>query len=216
MRPAPLLALAVALLVPASVTGQTAGRPAPGYVRVRIDTTAGPFVIALDTRRAPRTSANFLRYVDDGRLDGTFFYRAVRKASGAGFIQGGIQNDLRRSLDPIPLETTARTGLRHVEGTISMARRTRPDSATGNFTVSTGPNPNLDARGADWLGYAAFGRVVAGMNNVRRIQALPTGGGSGVMRGQMILRPVRLLRARRLDGRPQPTSNPRVWLLFQR
>lgn len=189
-------------------------RAAPGEVRVRLETTAGPITVAVDTRSVPKTAANFLAYVDDGRFDGTFFYRAQRnKAGTGGFIQGGISTDARRSLRPIAHEPTTRTGLRHVAGTLSMARRL-PGSATGNFTIAVSPLPSMDARGNN-PGYAAFGRVVSGMDVVRRIHGLPTGGGREAMRGQMILKPVKIVRAVRLDGKAKPTGRPRPWLLFQ-
>src|SRR3546814_15335311 len=76
-----------------------------------------------------------------------------------------------------------------------------------------GANRSLDAKGS-YRGYAAFGKVVAGMDVVKRMLALPTGGGRGAMRGQMILKPVRLIRAVRLDGTPKPTGRPKPWTLF--
>lgn len=174
----------------------------------------GNIVIALDARRAPRTTANFLIYVDDGRLDGTSFYRATRNPSDRtkGFIQGGIDTDARRVYFPtVPLERTSETGLRHLDGTISMARHRDPDSATGNFSIQVGPNPTLDAR-PGYDGYAAFGQVVAGMDVVRRIMALETCCGRGVMRGQMIRNRVSIIRAVRLDGRAQPSGQIKPWL----
>jgi peptidyl-prolyl cis-trans isomerase A (cyclophilin A) len=193
---------------------QSATRPTPGYVRVRFDTSAGPIVVALDMKRAPATSKNFLAYVDDGRFDDTEFYRSARRKSDPklGFVQGGIRTDARRILPPFPHERTDRTGVRHVDGAISMARRPEPNSAGGNFVLLVGAMPSMDAKG-DYAGYAAFGRVVGGMATVKRILAVPTGGGSDAMKGQMILDPIRILRARRLDGKPQPTGGPKVWLI---
>ena len=208
-----LILFALALLaLPSFASAQN--RPVLGQVRVRIVTSAGPIVLALDARRAPKTTASFLAYVDDGRFDGTLFYRATRrKADPAhGFIQGGVGTDARRVLPSPPLEPTNRTGLRHLDGTVSMAHGANPDSATGNFSIMVGPNPSLDARGT-YRGYAAFGHVVAGMETVKRILALPTGGGRDAMRGQMILNPVRILRAERLDGVPRPTGGVKPWLL---
>lgn len=189
-----------------------AAAPAPGIVRVRLDTQAGPITLAIETRHAPLTAANFLAYVDDGRLDGTSFYRAAR-ANGrpGGFIEGGIGSDPRRRLPPVPLEPTSRTGLHHDDGAISMARFA-PDSATANFSLLVGANRSLDARGAE-PGFAVFGRVVDGMAAVRRILAMPAAGGSGVMKGQMLVRPVTIVRAVRLDGTPHPTGRPKPWLI---
>ncbi|MBO9623286.1 MAG: peptidylprolyl isomerase [Sphingomonas sp.] len=206
-------ALALVALTGAA-PGTPQSRPIPGMVRVRIVTSQGNIVLALDAKRAPKTTANFLAYVDDGRLDGTEFYRASRRKADPrfGFIQGGIGTDARRILPSPPLEQTNVTGIRHLDGVVSMAHGSNPDSATGNFSIMVGDNPSLDARGPN-RGYAAFGRVVSGMDVVRRILAKPTGGGRGPMRGQMILPPVRILRAERLDGTPRPTGGPKPWLL---
>ncbi len=186
----------------------------PPVVRVRLVTSAGNIVVALDARRAPKSTANFLNYVDDGRLEGTYFYRAARREGDPkrGFIQGGIGTDARRILPSVPLEPTSRTGLKHRDGTISMAHGADPDSAHGNFSIMVGDNPGLDARPGT-PGYAAFGRVVGGMEVVRRILALPSAGGRGAMRGQMIVKRVRILRAERLDGKARPTGRPKPWLI---
>lgn len=210
--------LALILLPLLATAAGPANRPTPGYVRVRLETSMGNIVVALDARRAPRTTANFLIYVDDGRLDGTSFYRATRHKSdpAKGFIQGGIDTDARRIYFPtVPLERTTQTGLRHLDGTISMARHRDPDSATGNFSIQVGPNPTLDAK-PGYDGYAAFGQVVAGMDVVRRILALDTCCGRGVMRGQMIRNRVTIIRAVRLDGRPQPSGQVKPWLTVPR
>ena len=207
------LVLAALALLPGSATAQTS-KPRPGFTRVRIATSLGPIVVALDRKRAPATTANFLAYVDDGRFDGTVFYRATRNKWDArtGFVQGGIRTDARRILPSFPLETTARTGIRHLDMTISMARGSAPGSAGGNFFITVGPSPGMDARPGS-PGYAAFGRVVEGQATVKRILAVPTGGGLDAFKGQMILRPVAILTARRLDGKPQPTDQPRTWLI---
>lgn len=213
MRFLTLCAAALLLLLP---TGSTLAQSAaqPGMVRVRLVTSEGAIVIALDARRAPATTANFLAYVDDGRLDDTEFYRASRRTGNPklGFIQGGIGTDARRMLDPVRLEPTTRTGIRHTDGTVSLAHGVDPDSGNGNFSIMVGDNPSLDARGPTG-GYAAFGHVVSGMEVVRRILAKPTGGGRGAMRGQMIQPPVKLVRAQRLDGVARPSGRPKPWLL---
>ena len=197
---------------PASAQGQ----PIPGMVRVRIETSEGSIVLALDARRAPKTTANFLAYVDDGRLDGTGFYRASRRTGNPkfGFVQGGVASDARRILPSPPLEPTNKTGIRHTDGAVSMAHGANIDGATGNFSIMVGDNPSLDARGAGRNGYAAFGRVVAGMEVVRKILGKTTGGGRGPMRGQMIQpAPVQIIRAVRLDGTAQPTGRVKPWLI---
>lgn len=183
-------------------------RPAPPLtrrvVRIRLVTEYGDMVLALDGRRAPVTTSNFLRYIDSGRLDNTTFYRAARTrgAPERGFIQGGIDRTYRRMFPPIPEhESTSRTGLTHQAGTISMAK-TSIGPAIGEFFIVSADMPYLDAR-ADHDGYAAFGRVVEGMDVVRRILASPTSEfGRGSLRGQMIADPVRLIRAERIDSEP--------------
>jgi len=215
MRPflLPILALA-AFATAAPAAPKPALKVAPGLVRVRINTSEGAIVVALDARHAPLTTANFLAYVDDGRLDGTNFYRAARSkgAPKLGFIQGGVGTDVRRFLPPLPLEPTSKTGIRHGEGTISMAHGDNPNSATCNFTISTAAGPGLDAKGK-FPGYAAFGHVVSGMDVVRRILALPSGGGTGAMRGQMLVHPVTLISAQRLDGVAKPSGHVKPWLI---
>jgi peptidyl-prolyl cis-trans isomerase A (cyclophilin A) len=171
-------------------------------VRVRIETEAGAIVVALDHARAPVTTTNFVRYVDDRRFDGTRFYRVVRKrrTPGEGFIQGGIAHSSRLMLPPIRLEPTSETGLRHRDGTISMAHST-PGAAMGDFVILIGDHPSLDAKpggkGSD-QGYAAFGRVVEGLDVARQILAAPT----VELRGRpsdRLAEPVRILRVRRAE-----------------
>ncbi|SFP89694.1 peptidylprolyl isomerase [Sphingomonas rubra] len=204
----------VALALPTAAPTQTG--PRPGIVRVRLDTEGGPILLALDARRAPATTANFLKYVDDGRFDNITFYRAARSKADPkrGFIQAGIRQDAKRILPSFPFESTSKTGIRHLDATISMARGDDPASAGGNWVLTVGPTPQMDARG-DYKGYAAFGRVVGGMDLVKRILALPSGGGFDAMKGQMILRPIVIRRAVRLDGTPKPTGLPKVWLMMQ-
>lgn len=182
-----------------------------GVVRVRLETAGGPIVLALDAKRAPKTVANFMMYVDDGRFEGTGFFRAARaKTRPGGFVEGGIGTDPRRVLPPVPLEPTSVTGLHHVDGAVSMARFERPDSATGNFSILVGPYLGMDAR-AGSPGYAVFGRVQSGMDVVKRILAQPTGGGSGPTAGQMLMNRVTITRAVRLDGVARPTGRPKPW-----
>lgn len=210
-RSMPLLLLIAALLAALPAQAQRADRPTPGYVRVRLETALGVIVLALDAKRAPATTANFMKYVDDGRFDGISFYRVARQkqAPQFGFVQSGIRTDARRFLDMIPHESTKKTGIKHLDMTISMARRGPPGSANGNWFIAVGPMPWMDWK-PDNPGYAAFGRVVAGQSVVKRILAQPTG---GAMNGTLLLKPVYVKRAMRLDGKPKPTGRPRPWLL---
>ena len=193
-----LLALLLTALAPA-----IAAPPPAAPARVTLQTSAGTITLQLEPRRAPITTANFLRYVDGGKLDGTTFYRAARTkgAQGRGFIQGGIHHSYTRMYPPIAHEPTNRTGVHHVDGTISMARTT-PGSAMGDFFIIAGAMPSMDAHpgaAGDNAGFAAFGHVVGGMDVVRRILASPTvaNAGVGAMRGQMITAPVQIIAARR-------------------
>jgi peptidyl-prolyl cis-trans isomerase A (cyclophilin A) len=176
-----------------------APEPLPDTVRVRIETEAGTIVVALDAKRAPVTAANFVRYAREGRFDGTAFYRASRTAGqpGRGFIQGGIRRNSRRMLPPIAHEPTSETGLRHETGTISMARADEGAGAMGDFFITLNRIPAMDASRGE-PGYAAFGRVVEGLDVARRILAAPTvaNAGRGAMRGQMLADPVRIVTAR--------------------
>lgn len=207
-----LIALLCATLLLAVPTFAAQNRAVSGLVRVRLVTSDGNIVIALDAKRAPKTTANFLNYVDDGRLDGTTFYRASRSkfTKGMGFIQGGIRTEYRRMLPPVPLEPTNVTGLRHTDGVVSMAHGDDPNSGNANFSLLAGAHPALDAN-AKSKGYAAFGKVVEGMPVVRRILAMPSGGGSGAMKGQMLIRPVQIIRAERLDGKGRPAPAFKPW-----
>ncbi len=205
-----ILGASLALLCAASAAAQTAAPAAPAAgpvetvpaatVAVVVTTSEGPITLALEKERAPLTTANFLRYIDQKRLDGVTFYRAMNLGQGTGLIQGGPRNDPKRVLKPVAHEPTSRTGLSHVDGTISMARLA-PGTATADFFITVGPVLSLDANPAsDPAGYAAFGHVVEGMDVVKRILAAPTSAtaGAGVMKGQMIAAPVRILTVRRV------------------
>jgi peptidyl-prolyl cis-trans isomerase A (cyclophilin A) len=174
----------------------------PATVRVVLKTGEGSITLELEKERAPLTTANFLRYVDSKRLDGIDFYRAMRVAPDYGLIQAGVR-DPRRLFPPIAHEATTQTGLSHVEGAISMAR-TAPGTAAADFFITVGAMPAMDAdprQQGDNLGFAVFGRVVEGMDVVRRILAAPTSPteGEGVMKGQMLSPRIPILSARRAD-----------------
>jgi peptidyl-prolyl cis-trans isomerase A (cyclophilin A) len=185
-------------------TPQPAGKPP---VRVALETPQGRIVIELAVAQAPITTANFLRYVDRKLYDKATFFRASR-APGAvdyGLIQGGLQNV--GALPPVAHESTTQTGLKHVDGTVSIAR-TAPGTATSDFFICIGDAPYLDANptapnnssGGDNLGFAAFGHVVEGMDVVKKILALPTPGVAinPVMKGQILDPPVPITSARRV------------------
>ncbi len=164
-----LLALAIVTLVQATV-------------RVLIVTELGEIEVEVYAERAPLTAENFLYYLDAGHYDGGQFHRTVTPENQPDnqvkieVIQASVA-EARKSeaRSPIPLERTRETGLSHGDGTISMARD-RPDSATSSFFLCIGDQPELDfggKRNPDGQGFAAFGRVVSGMEVVRKIQASP-------------------------------------------
>jgi len=206
--------LAVALtLVAAPALAQTAptvsaAPAAPKTVRVNVETGQGVIVIELYVEQAPITTANFLRYVDQKRYDGATFFRASRSPGPVdyGLIQGGLQGDPARVLKPIAHEPTTQTGIKHTDGVVSIARNA-PGTATSDFFICVGDAPYLDADPAaagDNAGFAAFGKVVEGMDVVHKIINLPTPGVAvnPVMKGQILEPPVPILKARRAPVAP--------------
>lgn len=178
----------------------TPARPQTGTIHVVMETEKGNIEIALDAHHAPKTTANFLRYVDAGLFDGGVFHRTVKPDNQPQnkikieVIQGGI-NPARVKEDgpPIPLERTSQTGLKHLDGTISMARDA-PDTATSDFFICIGDQPSLDFggnRNPDGQGFAAFGHVTKGMDVVRLIQDSPAS-------GQTLTPPIRILKIYRV------------------
>jgi len=152
--------------------------------KIIIRTGAGDIYVRLDLEKAPVTSSNFLRYVDSAMFDSTCFYRVVGPENQPGdtikiaVIQGGMYTDEAGAFPPVIHETTAMTGIRHRNGTISMARSV-PGSATSEFFICVGDQPDLDfggRRNPDGQGFAAFGRVSRGMNVVKRIHSIPAPG----------------------------------------
>lgn len=184
----------------------------PGEVLVRLDTPHGAIVIAVDPVHAPITAANFLRYVDGGFYDGGRFHRATRPDNYTPsppnrpmmeIIQGGINPDRRADgFNPIPLERTTVTGLKHVTGVVSMARGTGADTARSDFFILLDDQPSLDAGGLrfdDGQGGAAFGRVVSGLDVVRTIQRQP-------VEGQNLTPPVPIVKASRVPAIAPPAA----------
>jgi len=215
LTPMTLGLLAMPALAQTSPT--TAPQPAPTPTiaptpiatlpRVKIDTTVGSFTVEVETVKAPATAANFLRYVDQKKLDGITFYRTCKVADKFGFVQFGTNGDPKRTLPPIKHEPTTITGLKHLNGTLSTARLA-PGSARGDFTISVGDQPSFDADPTKPddatktnLGYAAFGRVVDGMDVVLKIFDAPIDPNAtvrGSFKGEVPAAPVRVLSARRL------------------
>lgn len=186
--------------VPPAPDAEAAAPAVPARtVPVVLTTGRGPITIALEVERAPLTAANFLRYVDQKRLDGTVFYRSFKWSDGTpgGFIQGGTQNDPKRILKPVPHEPTSQTGLSHVDGAISLAQG-EPGTGTGDFFIILGDMTGFDADEKQ-PGFAVFGRIVEGMDVVRAIADSPRSptAGEGVMKGEMLEPQIRIVTARR-------------------
>ncbi len=177
--------------------------PAPALPRVVLTTQAGAIILELAADKAPITCANFLRYVDAKRFDGASFYRALKLLADplTGLVQGGVKNDPAKSFPPIAHESTAVTGLSHRDGAVSMARYA-PGTATSEFFICVGDIVSLDAdpsASGDNAGFAAFGRVAAGLDVARTILTSPVSptAGEGAMKGQMLAPEIAILSARR-------------------
>jgi peptidyl-prolyl cis-trans isomerase A (cyclophilin A) len=196
-----VLSFALCLVVAAGAAAQSpAPTQSPSPARLRITTDLGVIDVEVDQAHAPVTSANFLKYVDGAFFDGGQFHRSARLETQADrpvrieVVQASINRERsKESFPAIPLERTSVTGLTHKDGTLSMAR-SGPDSATSSFFICVGDQPSLDfggARNADGQGFAAFGRVVAGMDVVRKIHQSPA-------KGETLEPPVKILKVERL------------------
>ena len=187
----------------ATLAGASAWGQASRTVRTRVDTARGSFTIEVDPSVAPVTVANYLAHVDGGHLDGTSVYRLVNLANQAPetahkieVVQWGMNLPEGKAppFPPIRHETTRETGLRHRDGTVSMARST-PGSAAGEFFVCIGDQPELDfggRRNPDGQGFAAFGQVVEGMDVVRALHARAEA-------RQFLAQPIPVRRVRRIQ-----------------
>jgi len=195
------LITALALIIGLSLTA-LADNP-----HVTLNTEMGDIVIEVMTDKAPASGGDFLTYVEKGLYSGEGFYRVVRAADndrGApkiDVIQGGLIDD-STGLDAVVHETTEATGIKHTDGTISLARDAVGTGSAAYFFITIGDQPGLDfgaTRNADKQGFAAFGRVVGGMDVVRKIHSVPADSfiqAEGYTGGQMLKEPVRIIGAR--------------------
>lgn len=198
--------LRMATVLSVALSGSV-GAPAEetGAVRVLMETEFGDIVIEVYPDKAPVTAGNFLRYVDGEHYDGATFYRTVTYENDNGnpkieVIQGGI-GDTATPFPPIEHETTEQTGIRHGDGVVSMGRG-EVGTAASEFFICIGDQPGLDygqSRNPDMQGFAAFGRVVSGMQAVHRIHELPSGApaDNAYVEGQMIEAPAVIRTMRR-------------------
>lgn len=219
--------LAVPLLLALTAAGPAKRRPValppkplPDLVKVTMVTELGTIELELDHKHAPLTTENFVRYVDSRRFDGAVFYRVMRLKWGEqpnGLVQAGLQGNPLKVLPPVAHEPTSQTGLLHKAGAISMARNA-PGTARADFSILLSDLEGLDAdpKSADpdrQAGFAVFGHVTSGMDVARKIYDVPLSEtkGQGVMRGQMIDKPVKILTVRRIaepKAPPVPAAPP--------
>ena len=172
---------------------------------VLIKTSEGDIKVQLEAKKAPITVANFLKYVDEKLFDDGTFFRVVRLDNQVNnlvkiqVIQGGIDEKTKKSYPPIQLETTQKTGIKHKNGTISMAR-SQPNTATASFFICIEDQPELDfggKRNPDGQGFAAFGKVVEGMAVVKKIQQGKTKSSKEFDQPQVLIEPVKIISVRR-------------------
>lgn len=159
----------VALIANAPAFAQS--KAAAAHPQVLLKTSDGDIKIELYPEQAPKTVANFLDYVKSGQYSGTIFHRVIKgfMIQGGGYTASYAEKPTRA---PIPLES--RNGLKNTAGTIAMARTADPNSATDQFFINTVDNAGLDYPNPDGNGYAVFGKVVSGMDVVKKIEATPT------------------------------------------
>jgi cyclophilin family peptidyl-prolyl cis-trans isomerase len=200
-----------------------ASQPRADLPMVVFQTEKGTIEMEVDSVRAPVSAANFLKYVEAGFYDGGSVNRSVRADNTVRrdveiqVIQFQI-DPARRSeqFSPIPLERTSVTGLRHVDGVLSMAR-TGPDTATASFSIVIGDQPEMDfggRRNPDGQGFAVFGRVIRGMDVVKEIQASPTGA-SGPYGTESLTPPIKIGKAyRQQSGREPNSADARLRALY--
>ena len=177
---------ALCLVGISTVTGQEAKDPSPkaapasgqkaksDHPQVAVKTSMGEIVLELDRKRAPITVENFLQYAKDGFYNGTLFHRVIPDFMIQG---GGMEPGMKKKPTRDPIRNEAANGLKNTTGTIAMARTSVVDSATAQFFINCKDNSFLDHRDTSsrGFGYAVFGKVVKGMDVVRKIEKAPTG-----------------------------------------
>lgn len=154
------------------ILGMTMTAAAAEPVRVLMETSVGDITLELDADKAPKSTANFVQYVQDKHYDGLVFHRVIKgfMIQGGGYDASYAQRKTRA-----PIENEAKNGLKNERGTIAMARTSDPHSASSQFFINHGNNAFLDYPGQDGWGYAVFGKVVDGMDVVDKIAEAPTG-----------------------------------------
>jgi peptidyl-prolyl cis-trans isomerase A (cyclophilin A) len=190
-------------------------------IRVELDTDLGAILVEVFPDVAPLSACDFLAYVDAGlyaNAADAAFYRVVRLDNDHGepkieVVQGGLQDE-KQERAPVPHESTQATGLKHVDGALSLARGAVGTGSAAAFFIVIGDQPSLDfggARNKDRQGFAVFGRVVRGMEIVRRIHQMKANGAvdDPYLKDQLLAKPVAIKGAKRLDARAKVCAAPR-------
>ncbi len=164
--------IAFALVASSFAGAAFAQAPKSAEPRVKLETSMGDIVVELNGEKAPKSTANFLQYVQDKHYDGTIFHRVM---DGFMIQGGGMTANMSEKATRAPIELEARNGLKNDRGTIAMARTNNPNSATSQFFINVVDNNMLNAPQPDGNGYAVFGKVISGMDVVDKIRAVQTG-----------------------------------------
>lgn len=206
------LASIVFSLVACGQGGVVQGASAEAGVKAELDTELGTILVEVFPGKAPLSACDFLSYVDKKLYDGAAFYRVVRLDNDHGspkieVVQGGLIDE-SKELPPVAHESTQMSGLKHVDGALSLARGGVGTGSAAAFFVVIGSQPGLDyggTRNKDKQGFAVFGRVVRGMEIVRKIHQIKADApvDDAYMKDQLLTKPVGIKSAKRLDPLPQ-------------
>ena len=173
-------------------TAATAKQAEPIATKVKIETSMGEITVQLFPKKAPVSVANFLKYVHEGYYDGTIFHRVIPSFMIQG---GGFTKNFAQKITRAPIINEANNGLHNTVGTLAMARTNDPHSATSQFFINTVGNSFLDYSSSNH-GYAVFGKVIDGMDTVKKIEFTPTGYKGGmrdVPKAEIIINSIKVL-----------------------
>ena len=163
-------------IVAVAVSLTLAGAALAANPNVRMTTSLGEVEMELYADKAPASVKNFLGYVDSGFYNGTIFHRVIPNFMNQG---GGFEPGMKEKATRPPIENEAKNGLKNEVGTLAMARKPNPHSASAQFFINLVPNTFLDYPSRDGWGYAVFGKVTQGMDIIEKIAKVPTGNAGG-------------------------------------
>ncbi len=173
-----ILMLSMMLALTPTLSFATENKMSEPQTKVKLTTNLGAITIALNTEKAPVSSANFLTYVNEGFYNGTVFHRIIKDFMAQG---GGFDTKFNQKSVHAPIKNEADNGLKNTRGTLAMARTNDPNSATAQFFINYKDNGFLNHTSptpSGW-GYAVFGEVVEGMDVVDSMATKPTGNRGG-------------------------------------